>query len=124
MASATLSAERIGGLQRLKHRFQHAGNWLYVVPALLFFIGYQIYPIIRVFIISFTDYHYLRQDPVQFIGFQNYINALGDSIVYEGLARALYFTVLFLPTCIFIPLFLAILVDRVKSPRLSNIYKF
>jgi multiple sugar transport system permease protein len=78
---------------------------------------------VRVFIISFTDYHYLRRDPVQWVGFENYVNALGDSIAHQGLIRAAYFTLLFLPACIFIPLLLAILIDRVKQPRLSTIYK-
>jgi multiple sugar transport system permease protein len=108
---------------RTWRRMRGVSLWLYVLPAAIFFIAYQAYPIIRVFIISFTDYHYLRQDPIVFTGLENYINALGDSLVREGLLRAAYFTALFLPTCIFIPLFLAILLDRVQHPRLANIYK-
>jgi len=124
MASATLPASRVGVWQRVWYRMQHSGNWIYLVPALIFFIGYQVYPILRVLIISFTDYHVLRTgDPVNFVGFENYVNAFGDQIMYQGLGRALYFTALFLPTCIFIPLLLAIMVDRVKSPRVSGIYK-
>jgi multiple sugar transport system permease protein len=124
MASVTLTGGQVGVLQRAGKWIQGAGPWIYLVPAIVFFVGYQVYPIIRVFIISFTDYHYLRVgDPINFVGFQNYINAMGDELVYEGLGRALYFTALFLPSCIFIPLILAILVDRVKSPRLAAIYR-
>src|SRR5919108_1982231 len=104
MASLTLSNSRVSLWQQIKKEIQHAGHWLYLVPALLFFIGYQVYPIIRVFVISFTDYHYLRRDPIQWVGFQNYANALSDPIMYEGLLRAATFTALFLPSTIFIPL--------------------
>ena len=104
MASITLAGSDNAVLSRLWKKLTRAGPWLYLAPALFFFVGYQVYPIVRVFIISFTDYHYLRRDPVQWVGFQNYINAFGDSIAHQGLLRAAYFTALFLPACIFIPL--------------------
>lgn len=106
-----------------KRRLFSPTHWLYIVPAVFFFVLYQVYPIIRVLIISFTDYHYLRNDPVQWVGFENYANALNDPIVHQGLLRALTFTLMFLPGVIFVPLFLAILVDRVKSPRLAAVYR-
>jgi len=122
MATVTLP-ENASTWQRVRLRLEGFGHWLYVVPALIFFIGYQVYPIISVLWMSFTDFHYLRNDPVHFTGFLNYTNALNDPIMWQGLGRALAFTALFLPGCIFIPLLLAIMVDRVKQPRLSSIYK-
>ena len=98
-------------------------NWLYLAPAVFFFLAYMLYPLLQVTYISFTDYHYLRDDPVAFTGLTNYVNALADPIVLRGLVRALTFTLLFLPGMIFIPLFLAVLVDRVVNPRLSTIYR-
>ena len=35
--------------------------WLFLLPALVFFVGYQVYPIFRVLWISFTDYQFLSQ---------------------------------------------------------------
>jgi multiple sugar transport system permease protein len=98
-------------------------NWVYLVPALFFFLAYMLYPLLQVTYISFTDYHFLRDDPVNFTGLKNYIDAVADPIVLTGLLRALTFTVLFLPGVIFIPLFLAVLVDRVTNPRLSTLYR-
>lgn len=123
MASLTLPNKRVDLWQQIRKEIKHAGHWLYLVPALVFFIGYQVYPIIRVFIISFTNYYYLRREPIQWVGFQNYINALNDPIMYDGLLRAATFTAMFLPSTIFIPLFLAILLDRVKTPRIASIYR-
>src|SRR5215471_2870487 len=117
MASITSSRQVTTAPQWLSS-LTRGRNWLYLLPALIFFIGYQLYPIIQVLWISFTDYHYLRQDPVAFVGFQNYANAFGDQIVYQGLLRAAYFTAIFLPGTIFLPMFVAILVDRVRSVRI------
>lgn len=124
MASTTLSRPYARHGQSRRHQLMHYVNWLFVVPALLFFLAYQLYPILQVIFISFTDYKYLNvNQPINFIGLQNYLDALQDPKFQEGIKRALYFTLLFLPGVIFIPLFVAILVDRVTNPRLSTIYR-
>jgi multiple sugar transport system permease protein len=124
MARTTTIARANGGFQLLRKLTDYGGKWLYLVPALVFFIGYQVYPILRVLWMSFTDFHYLRvNEAVNFVGFENYANALNDPIVHTGLLRAAYFTALFLPGTIFIPMLLAIMIDRVKSPRISAVYK-
>ena len=122
MASATYpSTVTRHGLQRLGD-LRGGSNWVYLIPALIFFVGYQVYPLLQVAYISFTDYHFLRHDPVQFTGFLNYANAFSDPLVLEGLKRAAAFTAIFLPGVIFIPLFVAILVERVTVPWLATVY--
>jgi multiple sugar transport system permease protein len=98
-------------------------NWGFLLPAAFFFVGWQLYPIVRVLILSFTDYKYLSQDPAKWIGFENYAKALADPLMYQGLARAAIFTAAFLPGIILIPLLLAVLIDRVRSPRLATFYR-
>ncbi len=108
---------------RLADVRQSIGNWIFLLPALIFFIWYQVYPIFRVLWISFTDYRYLTQDPAQWIGLQNYATAIADPLMYAGLWRAALFTAMFLPGTIIIPLFLAILVDRVTHEKLATFYR-
>jgi multiple sugar transport system permease protein len=98
-------------------------SWLFLAPALFFFVLYQAYPILRVLGISFTDYNYLSSDTTQWIGLRNYTDALNDSLLWDGLGRAIQFTVLFLPCVIIIPLIVAILIDRVRQPWLATIYR-
>ncbi len=98
-------------------------NWVYLVPALFFFIAYMLYPLLRVVYISFTDFRYLSREPAAFIGLKNFADALSDPIFVQGMSRAATFTALFLPGVIFIPLFLAVLVDRVENPRLATLYR-
>ena len=97
-----------------------AGNWIFLLPTLIFFIGWQVYPILRVLWMSFTDYHFLRREPAQWVGLLNYANALADPLLLTGLLRAATFTALFLPGMIFVPMLLAILVDRVSHPTLAT----
>jgi multiple sugar transport system permease protein len=60
---------------------------------------------------------------VQVTAFLNYVNAFQDPIVLVGLQRAAVFTAIFLPGVIFIPLFVAVLVDRVREARLATVYR-
>jgi len=99
-------------------------SWLFLLPTLVFFIGWQVYPIVRVAWLSFTDFQFLRlNQEVAFVGLANYREAIADPLVRTGIARAAGFTALFLPGMIFIPMFLAVLVDRVVHPKLATVYR-
>ena len=97
--------------------------WLFLLPALLFFAGYQVYPILRVTWISFTDFEYLGGDPAAWVGLGNYAEALRDPLLWAGLGRAAWFTLMFLPGTIVFPLLLAILVDRVGNRTAATVYR-
>ena len=102
---------------------QTMGPWWFLVPALIFFVGYQVYPIFRVLWISFTDFQYLSNEPAKWIWFDNYVAAFNDPLMWKSLWRAALFTIMFLPGTIILPLLLAILVDRVTNPRLATLYR-
>ncbi|WP_343715793.1 sugar ABC transporter permease [Inquilinus sp.] len=100
-----------------------AGPWLFLLPALTFFALYQLYPVLRVLWISFTDYQFLSSQPASWIWLGNYADALQDPLLWAGLGRAALFTVMFLPGTIILPLLLAILIDRVSDARLATCYR-
>ena len=116
MAQATASS-------RAAPLWQGINPWIFLLPALLFFIGYQVYPIFRVIWISFTDFEFLSNEPVNWVGLRNYIEAIGDPLMWKSLWRATLFTIMFLPGTIIFPLLLAVLVDRVTQPRLATFYR-
>ena len=99
------------------------GTWLFLLPAVFFFVGYQVYPIIRVVWISFTDYQFLTKEPANWVGFDNYTAAMRDPLMWKSLWRAAQFTLMFLPGTIILPLLLAILIDRVKTEWLATVYR-
>lgn len=99
-------------------------SWAFLLPAIIFFLGWQLYPVVRVLWLSFTDYHYLRTDAtVNWVWLRNYADALRDPVLRSGLIRAATFTALFLPGMIFIPMFVAVLIDRVRQPKLATTYR-
>ena len=100
-----------------------AVTWPYLIPALFFFVGWQLYPIVRVLWISFTDYHFLTGGPTHWIGFRNYTDAFSDPLVRKGLLRAAIFTAIFLPGMVFFPMVLAVLVDRVRNQKAASAYR-
>ena len=124
MASTTSVRVR-GGLttSRAVALGRYTTSWIFLVPTLIFFVGWQLYPILRVLWMSFTDYHFLRNQPAAWTGVTNYVNAAADPLVWTGLLRAATFTALFLPGMIFVPMVLAILVDRVSHPTLAATYR-
>ncbi|MGH6924490.1 MAG: carbohydrate ABC transporter permease [Propylenella sp.] len=115
------------GKGRLANRVAFARTsmsaWLFLAPALAFFVGYQVYPIFRVLWISFTDFQYLSNEPANWVGLGNYVDAFYDPLMWKSLWRAALFTIMFLPGTIILPLLLAILVDRVTNPRLATFYR-
>jgi multiple sugar transport system permease protein len=122
MASTTFPPTTTSTRRWRWRELKHGVNWLYLIPALLFFIGYQLYPLLQVLYISFTDFRYLSQDTTSFVGLKNFTDAIADPVFQIGLWRAAIFTAIFLPGVIFIPLFVAILVDRVQHPKLATLY--
>lgn len=107
------------------------GNWLFLLPALVFFALWQLWPIIQVAWYSFTDFRFLDSAasttvlglPRGFIGWNNFRNAFHDELLWKGLLRAGIFTSLFVPGMILIPLVLATLVDRVSNSKLATTYR-
>ena len=112
----------INGSTRKSWLVEH-NNWVFLLPTVLFFLWYQVYPIARVVWISFTDYKYLTNDPANWVGFDNYVEALSDPLMWDSLGRAAYFTSMFLPGTIIVPLLLAVLIHGVQNQRLATIYR-
>jgi multiple sugar transport system permease protein len=98
-------------------------EWLFLAPAVVFFVGYQVWPIARVLWLSFTNFQFLSDKPAQWIGFDNYAQALKDPLMWVSLWRAALFTMMFLPGTIILPLLLAILVDKVSNQRVATLYR-
>ncbi len=118
-----MSAAAPAAFPRPSPRARRPEGWLFLLPALLLFAGWQLYPVLRVLWLSFTDTHFLRNEPARWIGFANFSAAVADPLVQRGFARALVFTLIFLPGMLFIPLLAAVLVDRVENPRAATAYR-
>ena len=88
MSSGILARRGPYSLAERQAREQRINTWIFLLPALLFFVWYQVYPIIRVVWISFTDFQFLSRDPASWVGLDNYAAALADPLMWTSLWRA------------------------------------
>ncbi len=124
MARALTAASAAATSARRPWLAAFPASWLFLLPTIVLFLGWQLYPIARVAWLSFTDYHFLRiGQPVNWVGLDNYRQAFADPLMRLGLLRAAGFTALFLPGLIFIPMVLAVLIDRITNNKVATFYR-
>ena len=102
---------------------RYSAGYLFMLPLLAFLLFYQVYPILRVFWLSFTNYRYLYPDDTHWVGLANFNRVIHDQIFWQGIGQALEFTAIFIPGGVLFPLVLALLLDRVQHKRLASVYR-
>jgi multiple sugar transport system permease protein len=86
------------------------GYALIAVPMLLFLV-LNIGSIVYAAFISVWKWN-VRTGPVNFVGLDNYVNALNDSIFRSAVTNTLYYTVIWVPLTMALGLFLAVIVNQ------------
>lgn len=90
-------------------RSQSRTAWLFLLPNLLGFLVFIVYPVIKSFIISFYNWDGLTA--MQFIGIKNYINLFRDSGFRISFQNNLLFTVITVPLSIILGILIASLMN-------------
>lgn len=94
-------------------------GYLFVLPFLIFFILFKIYPIFNAIYISFFNLKYEKGD---WIGIQNYIHIFKDPLFLKALGNTFYFVVILVPLTLIVSFTLAQLIFR-RSNRLQNFFR-
>ncbi|HLQ98288.1 MAG TPA: sugar ABC transporter permease [Candidatus Dormibacteraeota bacterium] len=82
--------------------------YVFVFPAVFFFLLFTAYPIVKSFILSFQK---TEGGTNSFAGLENYIRLFQDSLFYQSLANTLIILVIQVPIMIFLALVLANLMN-------------
>ncbi len=97
-------------LSRQNRRNKYRIGYLFILPALLMYMVFVLYPFFRTFQISLTDWNGF--DPVmRFIGLENYVQLLNDPQLWAALGRNIYWIVFGSIGAIGLGLVLALLVS-------------
>src|SRR3972149_4580757 len=91
---------------------------LFLLPGLALFIAFVIIPMIYSLRISFFDWNIVRPELSEWVGLQNYIQALQDPIFRRAVLNTLAYTLVTVPGQMILGLIVAILLNqniRVKS---------
>jgi multiple sugar transport system permease protein len=92
---------------------------LFISPWLVGFLGFSLYPILRAFYFSFTDYSGLLRAPV-FIGLENFKNMLNDKIFITVVKNTLFIVFAGGALIILVTLTIAILLDNKNLKGLAG----
>ncbi|MBU5590374.1 sugar ABC transporter permease [Clostridium sp. MSJ-4] len=96
-------------------------GFLYILPSILILAVFQIYPVIKVFMMSFyTKFDYLK-DIVYKRGIDNYVYVLTDEDFYLALRNTFVYVAIAVPLAIGLALFIAVLLNQ--NLKLRNFFK-
>jgi len=108
-----LSSDNIGIRCKLSRRksiiTQKNAPYFFLLPIVIIFLVFMVYPIIHSFILSFFQFEGGQYQP---IGFQNYATMFQDPIFYKSLGNTFIYLVIQVPIMVILSLFLAVLVEQ------------
>jgi ABC-type sugar transport system permease subunit len=104
--------ERLGTLHAQKMMMAYG----IVIPAALFYLIFFLYPVIRAFFLSFTNYRMMSGDR-SFVAFQNYERLFGDEKWGLALNHTFQYTAMSVPAVIILAMILALLVNQIKAGK-------
>jgi multiple sugar transport system permease protein len=85
-----------------------------LAPGLLVFCIFTIYPIVKLFAMSFFEWNLSSMLSQQFIGFTNYRNVFSDKTFWITFVNTLLYTLITVPGQMVLGLFVAYLINKIK----------
>ncbi|MBQ3160120.1 MAG: sugar ABC transporter permease [Clostridia bacterium] len=100
-------------------RRETISGYLFLLPSLIFFIGFVVVPMVMCVVTSFFDANMDLNTPDKFIWFNNYIELWQDPVFLKGLTNTLIIVLVSVPfTCIF-SLWVASAIYKMREGLLS-----
>lgn len=93
----------------------HLTAWAFMAPALLSIALWAYYPLFRGTLMAFQDYRILGGS--QWIGLDNFIEAVGQETFRRGMLNAFYFTLWLLGLGFLLPIALALLLNEIPKGK-------
>ena len=101
-------------MPRVKNANLSRNLWifLFLLPGLLLFGIFTIYPLIKLLVMSFFDWQIGMDQSSRFIGFQNYLSVLNDPVFAVSLKNVLVYGLVTVPGQIVLGLLIAVLLNK------------
>jgi multiple sugar transport system permease protein len=90
-----------------------------LLPGLIVFALFTLYPIVRLFINSFFEWDFGSVLEQKFIGFENYKNVLNDKYFRTAFVNTILYTAVTVPAQMAIGLFVAILINSISHFKVT-----
>jgi ABC-type sugar transport systems, permease components len=101
--------KRASDSEIMKKKTEAFNFYLFILPWLIGFLVFTLYPILASFYFSFTNYN-ITNAPT-FVGAQNYVDALHDEVFLKSIQATLYYTLLSVPVGLALSLAFALLLN-------------
>src|SRR5262249_23688134 len=83
--ASVIGARPVTARRRVGIKGEHLVGYAFISPLLALFAVYHLYPIVRSFWMSFTDFKYLQPQGTHFVGLANYQEAVQSDYVIHGI---------------------------------------
>ena len=90
----TLQTKSVKGLRQRIRR--HAWGYVFVLPWLLLYLAFGLYPLLLSFYLTYFTYSFIRPEDYVFVGIGNWIQGLVDPLFWKGMFNILYNQVIFI----------------------------
>lgn len=97
-----------------KSRLNRMQLWMLILPGLLIFGMFTLYPIVRLFFMSFCDWNLASMFNQPFIGFANYTRTLTDSTFWVVFTNSVVYTLVTVPGQMLLGLLVAVLINGIR----------
>ncbi len=98
----------------------HVSGYLFILPFIIGFLAFTVFPMLASLVLSFTEYDMLSAP--EFIEIENYKQLfLKDPLIYKTLYNTLFFTLASVPLKLMFALMVAMLL--VKANRITSVYR-
>jgi multiple sugar transport system permease protein len=91
--------------------------FLFMLPGLIFFFVFQLFPLIKGLQISFYDWQLLPGRVSEFIGFDNYLRAFQDQVFWHAFKNTLVYTLITVPGQMILGMLAALLLTSLPHRR-------
>jgi multiple sugar transport system permease protein len=97
-------------------------GWIFISPWIVGFLLLTAIPMIATFVFTFTNIRLLQEEPLRFVGLENYQEMLSDPKTWDALKVTLLYAAFSLPIFLLLPFALALLLNS-KSLRGSRYFQ-
>jgi ABC-type sugar transport system permease subunit len=112
VADRRLSLNLVGRLRRPRltplARREARQGLLFVSPWIIGFLLFTLFPMIATFVFTFLNITLAQEEPLRFVGLDNYVRLANDKQVWDSLAVTFKFALLWLPVSVLVPFLVAL----------------
>ena len=96
----------------MEKRKENLIGWAFILPALIVFLAFVVFPFLASLLLSFTEWNFLSGlKGIKLVGLKNFAKLLSDENFFAGLRNTVIYTVFTVPTSIIFSLALAYLLN-------------